>query len=554
MADTKADTNNIPNEQQGIKEIAWPPKEWGNVMIKYAEHAAWYSGDPESLITHYATYTKNNLFWSKRTKEKRVMLHIPIAGDIASASADMIFGEPPSIFIPESQGITNVPDEDKDSTVKIAEPAAVATQNRLDEILIKGHAQSTFFSSGETAAFAGGVYMKVDWDKEIADYPFLSVAQPDAAFPTFKFGRFLTEVKFYRLLSNNGGKSLDQKNDSYIRHMEHHLIGKVINKLYRGTASTLGSEIPLDSLPETEGLQEEVDTLIKDILVRYIPNRLPNRLFRGSPLGSSDYSGIETLMDQLDEVYTAWMDDVRKAKGRVVVPEEWITVDRSTGETSFDLDKSIFAGLPGAGLPGEEQTGLTIVQFAIRAVEFEKTCNDFLQKIITLAGYSPQSFGLGVDGRAESGTALRVRERKSLKTKQKKEALFKGPLEDLCYLLLEVDSVHFQNTDIDLKYRPVVEFADSIVESLEEIATAVQKISAAGAASKETIVKYLHPEWSDEQVTSEVERIKDEDSIEVQDPFAEDIETGEDEPEEDENDTKDVDKQKPAIVLTKDKK
>ena len=44
-------------------------------------------------------------------------------------------------------------------------------------------------------------------------------------------------------------------------------------------------------------------------------------------------------------------------------------------------------------------------QFEIRAEQFEKTCLNLLDRIITSAGYSPQSFGLNIAGRAESGTA-----------------------------------------------------------------------------------------------------------------------------------------------------
>ena len=47
-----------------------------------------------------------------------------------------------------------------------------------------------------------------------------------------------------------------------------------------------------------------------------------------------------------------------------------------------------------------------------RAQQRIALCDELVRRIFSLAGYAPQSAGLDADGRAESGTALNLRERK----------------------------------------------------------------------------------------------------------------------------------------------
>ena len=72
---------------------------------------------------------------------------------------------------------------------------------------------------------------------------------------------------------------------------------------------------------------DEIETGIKRLTAVYVPNMLPNRLYRGSFLGRSDFSGVEGLMDALDECYTSWIRDLRLGRGRIIVPSEYASHD-----------------------------------------------------------------------------------------------------------------------------------------------------------------------------------------------------------------------------------
>jgi len=488
----------LPREKQ-----KWPPQEWREVFGRYAEWSAWYSGDANRIGNVHAglayTPTPKGRFWAKQVKEERqTMLHVPIAGDIAGVSADLIFSEPLEVQISEAHE-------------ENAEQEAKDTEDRLIEINNKNDTYSSLLEIAETAAALGGVFAKVNWNRERYDYPLLSVAQADAAIPVFRWGK-LQEVTFYKTIreEQRWGEM------KYFRHIEHHEPGLIQNRLYVGTKNTIGRELSLEADPYTQDMERDIDTGIDDLLVRYIPNKKPNRLWRGSPLGQSDYSGIEGLMDSLDETFTSWLRDLRLAKARIIVPESWLEFDKNEGQFFFDADKAAFTGL-NQGPPGEGQE-IEMSQFEVRSQQHEQTALNLIDRIISSAGYSPQSFGLGIEGRAESGTALRVRERKSLKTKEKKQRYMQPPLEDLMHLVLKVDVEILGNTDASTDYRPRIGFADSIPDDPSQKAESLRNIEQATAMSIETKVRWLHEDWSEEEIKAEVERIQREQGILVEEP------------------------------------
>jgi A118 family predicted phage portal protein len=480
-----------------LNNTAWPPDaqtEAGKSRLnKYALHDAWYSGDPERLGKIYEHLLGDtSAFWGRKiaNRQRRTVLHVPVAGDISGTSARFLFGEHPKIKIPGSE------DE--------AQTKIVDTQKRLDDIIKLGAFYSRVSEAAQTASAIGGVYLKPAWDKEVADVPLLDVSQEDNAVPVFRYG-VLTGVTFYKTVKDDGHE--------YYRLVESHEPGLILRGLYRGSSDNIGVLIPMETLPETAGTPTEVQTGLKTIAVRYVPNQRPNKLDRSSALGCSDYAGSETLMDSLDEVYTCWMRDIRLGKARLVGPESWMATDQTTGEKYFDEDQEVYMGLE---IPGTTQTELTSAQFEIRAEQFEKTALSLYKQIVTNAGYSPQSFGLDVEGNAESGSALRIREGKSFSTTAKKADYWTGALEDILLMMLEIDAAVFKS-GVEI-IRPVVEMQDGVKTDINDIAPGISTLLTAGAMSAEVAVRTQHPDWSEQQVQDEVKRIREDKAVMMPNP------------------------------------
>lgn len=487
-----------------VENMPWPPM--NTLYWKMAEHSAWYSSDPETIANFYTEWAridipdKNTLyplvnkeaFWARQIQNQgEIFVHVPVASDIAETSANFLFGEPPLIRIAQANQLNT-------------NKSYLDTQNVLDKMLDEVRFNSRISEAAESCAAIGGVYIKLAWDTDLSPYPIPVIEQADKAIPEFKFG-ILTAVTFWKTIDS------DESGSKVYRLLERYEKGSINYSLYKGTSDKLGYKVDLSSHPDTESLPETVET-IPELLCVYVPNILPNRLSRSSSMGRSDLLGLEGLMDSLDEVYSDWVRDVALAQAKILLPESFLKKTQSGFR--YNLDKMLYVQLDVDPITLSKGQAITPQQFDIRADKFEKTALNLLERIITSAGYSPQSFGLNIEGRAESGTALSIRERKSFATKNKKENYWQPALQKIVKLMLLVYKEELNgsvDTDVDIN----ITFNDGITNNLTELSQSVQMISNAMAASTETKVRLLHSDWTEQQIMAEVNKILDENRVQI---------------------------------------
>lgn len=513
----------------------WPPKDVRPALDEMGRHAAWFGGDADALGRAYGSNSAapidtvdarrpsimqslRNFFWGRQGAKDPLnvgsflKLHVPLAGDIASTSANLLFGEPPTFEIDDDAPEETTGDRPETSS------EAVAAKERLDELIEIAGVQNTLLEMAEWSAALGGVYLRPAWDTSLADYPMLTVVQADRAVPEFHFG-ILTAVTFWRDLDTNDGKTL--------RHLERHEKGRILHGLYETSNSdVLGKKIPLTEHPATRDLADALtdgDQITVDgwteengLFVRYVPNILPNRRHRGYQ-GRSDFQGIEAIMDALDETYTSWMRDIRLGKARILVERQYL--ESIPGDTAsgfwFNTDREAFTPMDmGPATPDSKPTdGIKEIQFEIRTEQHYKTATTLREEAISEAGYSPQTFRPNFEGTAESGTARRMRERKSFSTTAKKERYVRQPVSEMLEILLFLDrAVWGRSTPV---LRPRMAFSDSSGEGPQEIAEAVGVLRNARIASIQTGVEMVHPDWSEDQVAEEVTRIMAEEKLDA---------------------------------------
>ncbi|MFJ3867900.1 phage capsid protein [Streptomyces nigra] len=469
-------------------DTPWPPPEWADHYRRMRVDDAWYAGDARRLAqvySHAPARERRRRLWGRRSTEHRNpqrehRLHVPLPGDIASTSADLLFADMPSI--------------------KVKDPK---TQERLDNLLDLSRAQQMFLGAAEQAAALSGVFLRTTWDESIAPYPLLTVMQPDSAFPEFRFG-MLRAVNFWRELATGRAEVV-------FRHIERHEPGRIVHALYQGTADSIGRAVPLTEHPDTAELAASlgpdgvsIATGIKELTASYVPNMLPNRLHRSAPLGRSDYAApLHDLFDSLDEAWTSWMRDIRLARARLIVPDGYLR-DNGPGQgAEFDDDREVYAALK---IPPNETGGtITLAQFGIRVAEHQATCEAIVRQAAQSAGYSAQSFGLDGSGQPITATESDSRDQRSMVTRGKKAGYWRHAIAEQLYVTLQLDRAVFR-TPITPD-RPTVEFGPGVVESLQSKATTLELLSRATAVSTQTKVKILHPEWDDTAVRAEAAAI-----------------------------------------------
>jgi hypothetical protein len=492
----------------------WPPQHLDPINSRIATWSAWYAGDADQLSAIYggtqshdttgffqseqggwrgaARRALQRMFWGTQLPagEKRTKLHLPAASDIAATSADLLFGEPPTLTCQNT-----------------------GAQDRLAELVDDGM-HAALLESAEIAAGLGGVYLRTVWDRdEHPAGPWLTGVHPDAAVPEWTWGR-LAAVTFWRVIA--------ERDSTVVRHLERHERGAILHAVYEGTATTLGRPVPLTEHTATERLAELVDgnridtQLPGRLLVEYVPNIRPNRVWRNlpdaAPLGRADFAGTEPLMDALDETWTSWMRDLRLGKARLILPRVYLQSHGRGQGAGFDLDREVYQAID--ALPGDGPVQITENQFKIRVDEHSRTAAELWSAIVRTAGYSAQSFGEVVDGTAGvTATEVRARERRSFVTRDKKTRYWRPALAAAFETLLMVDALVFAGTATP--ERPDIEFGDSVSDDPKQIAETLSLLDQARAISTEMKVRMQHKDWDDTRVKQEVDRINAEQAAAV---------------------------------------
>lgn len=475
---------------------------------KFKEWGVWYSGEREYLLNYYERCTilpmsEKSIFWAKvESKERNNMIHLPAAGDIASMSSNLLFSEAARITY-------DLKADYGDIITKLR------TENGFDNYLLE---------SSEVCAAFGGVLLKVDIDTRLSDLPILSSLTPLKFYPTFLRGR-LWEVLMWREVR------IDKDKDKVWRLFENRKRsndGKdliVEFKLFQGKFDNVGKEVSLNSINETAGLDLN-DIELKNIYglgAVYVPNVKPNKLAPGSPIGINDFNSSISLMDSLDATWSSWMNDIELGRGQIFIDEELIKRENAldgtnTSETYQDNSFSKFQrcflslNLSNYKMSNNNVKPIDVNQFEIRTEDHMKTCNDLVSNIVSMSGYSPNTFGIDTDGngRAESGTALRIRERKTFLTREKKSRYWQNAITDI---LTQSARMYFSsiNKNVEVNNDEIsVELEDSIVTDSKEMSETIRNLDTAKAVSTYMKVKMQHPDWKEEDINKEVSLINKE--------------------------------------------
>ena len=453
----------------------------GHIRAYYQMYTAVYSGSPREL----RMTARPRSFWKRPSKQK---IHVPIAADLAATSSDLLFGEEVQI-----------------TAVDEKENVDEAAQRRLEEIERINNLHALLCEAAESCSALGDVFLKVVWDREGARCPGLRVIQGDQAYPEYRMGT-LSAIHIFTCL--------EERPDRVLRTYECYRPGSVDTALYLGSAESLGTKLGDDALA---ALDLAAHAPVEDglMLACHVPNIRPNRMFRGSQMGRSDFDNLRDLMDALDETYSSWIRDIRLGKARLLVPAEYL---RRSGEElfagagrtvpTFEFDEDVETLVAMDVDTDRGGNMITPSQFQIRSDDHQKTCRDLIEKIVSGAGYAPQTFGIGIEGMAQSGTALRIREKKSFSTTAKKQEYWQSPLEQLLGAMLQLDALLYPDRGCRRGLHVHVRFPPVIASDMGSMAGALQMLSQAGAVSTNVKVRMLHPDWTQDQVEEESERIR----------------------------------------------
>lgn len=237
---------------------------------------------------------------------------------------------------------------------------------------------------------------------------------------------------------------------------------------------------------------------------------VPWRWLDGTP--APIYAQNETLVSGLERLWDQEQVDAEMIRHRIALDASMINrspVMASDGRTitgaGFSPDHNIIAlqGREGVSQPIGDQLPFHVVTFPDSLTQrerIERRENALLEAV----GINPQSVGRSVSGRSDSASAKRADQQMTLNTVQSPAARLAATLSAVLSDVARLNSEGAGAAPVDVTITPGPRPVPS------ESADTAQTMAATGAASVQTLVETMHPDWSPEMVDAEVGRVASE--------------------------------------------
>jgi hypothetical protein len=464
--------------------VDWPPADHADRIARQLEHRLLWRNDPDELEAHYPTLTSSG-------RRGDSLVPYPSGKVIARTFASLLFGEDPTITHAN-------PD------VRTA-AGAVADANGLSTLGAE---------AALTQAVEGEVYLRPSWATRIDPrHALIDVVPGSRAVPVFAFGR-LVEVAFvtaWRL----------SRTDDWLRHVEYHVPGRIVHRLFRGDRRNLGVREDLGRWRQVEGIADpdELDRAGDQLALetgvdRLLPVHVPLGRDATGPHGVSAMDGLEPLILALHRLYTQEQHDAELARRRVVVTRAALGDTGQRTPLGFDRDRDLFVVDDLAGGPvGAEGAPVTPIEFRDDTAMRERITSR-LGDLLVAAGISPATLLPDKTGNAPSGTSRRLAQSLTVSTVSLAARYWNRALGDVLEGTLRLEAARAlaaaPSPDVlaALTAEPLTAtLADGMIDDPVEVAGMVEQLARAEAASVRERVRLVHPTWTDREVDEEVDRI-----------------------------------------------
>lgn len=484
---------------QLLKRIArsggrWPLPEEGKIAKTLATWQAFRESDREKLMAAAS--------WPK---DRRYHLD-PLPERIAESWATFLWGEDPQV-----------------------EPAGGDADSGLLEGMLESMELAAELARGTDMAVAEGeVWLRNFVDLRAADYPLLEARSRTDIIPLWQGRRLLAAAVVDEL--GGGGRGSNQH--TVWRHLEVHTVGRVENVLYRGTSRQLGQLQPLTAHDETRDLVDVWDHELPYALLE----RVPYQLGRDPRLGRSAYARIKDQLLDLNEASTVGAENMRlTAKRRVVVPASAIRprptdgpgsqdlVDRGDGvmvparnSAQFDAGEDVLVADPLDRELGRDSQPFRVLEYSFDAEALIRYQESVANTAVTRIGMTPEWLGLPSEqgwGMAATGTALRLR----LTPTSAAGGLIARPWDKAVprrlHAAILLDQLGGNRGGFGRSWSkaepPAVERGAAIPrDDVEDDRRHADNVTA-GIESVEQSIRERHPDWDEEQVDDELDRIRE---------------------------------------------
>ena len=441
----------------------------------------WYRGDPSELDQFYKQTASDSVsksrFWAAVPSDDLAIrkIHSGLPAMVAERLSDIVVADLDGIEL-ESEEQTDLWDE-------------IAKDNDFDELVGE--------SIIETLVAGDGAF-KITLDTEITEYPIIEFYSGDQVSYTRDRGR-LQEVIFY---TDYRFKDKDYRLEETFGR------GYVRCRLLNAD----GKEVPLSSVPDTAELASEI-TFDGDFIMAVPLAFFRSKKWKGR--GKSIFDSKADSFDALDEVISQWVDAIRAGRVQKYIPEDLIPKNPKDGSlmrpNPFDNQFIRVGSVMAEDAKGQIDMVQPAILYEAFVASYASALDMCLQGII-----SPSTLGIDLK-KLDNAEAQREKEKATLYTRGKIIERLNEVIPQLVDVVLKVlDTMRGRSAG---EYKPSIKFGEYASPSFDSVVDTVGKARTLGIMSVERAVEELYGDtWTDEQKAEEVQRLKDEQGLLVEEP------------------------------------
>lgn len=460
-----SDIDDLLAEIEGAK--SWPLARELKIRRNIRRYAAFRDANPDAL---------RPLDWDRDKTEgtpSRSYIVDPLAGRISGVWADMLYGEPPTLTASDD-----------------------GDQARLDDLVRENELPTALQRAERVCASEGEVWWRIVSDPALPN-AVIEWHTRCNVIPLWRSGK-LAACAFETVLAG------DSESEERFRYVELQGKGVTRNLLYKGTKDKLGTRVPLTDRSETAQLDEEWTHGLSVVLA----GRVVNELGLDPRIGISDYAAVEGLLFALNEATTIGTENVRlTAKRRIVVPQRFLTA-----QGQFPAGAEVIVATEDQVDPDKPGQGLAQIEWEFDAEALILYTNDLVDKILTRRRVAPQLVGRHTEG-AQTGPALRARLLDSTLAADGKGRHWDSELPRLLSAAALVESLPREQGGLGNRWTspadtPTATRSSVLPEDENAQSTRLATEVNAEMLSRQTAIEERHPEWDEDRVNEELQRIR----------------------------------------------
>ena len=441
------------------------------IRTKLKEYNVWYYGDGDELLNFY---TKENMFgfntepYYSRNKRNYFWSISSTEGDIKRTHS----GQPRNIV---------------DTLVMITRYPVLTVEgnetNKLLQTIIKDCKLKNVYKNQQlplTLIEGWGCY-KINFDKDVSDYPYIIYYRADSVDFVIKSGRIMGcvfkdyytdgENKNYMLIETRSIK-YDKEND--VKYLE--ITKELFTTNKNGEFVTELQFEDFEKIPELAGITKEdlyVRIVNMDSLLA-VPTILFENVSNSFGYGRSIFTGKIDLFDDLDQCLSQSSNTVRRSTPAEYFNSDYLERDPKTGMPKqpkvFDRKYVIVNGQRDSEGTSKSSSPVQVTQPTLNLDQYSDQAVQILMQILN-GIMSPATLGIDV-AKKDNAEAQREKEKVTIFTRNAIIDSETDILKDLAvqllyaYQLMHEGKIDVWNYDITIKFS---EFADDSYENKLEV-------------------------------------------------------------------------------------